>query len=67
MSISRETQTKIVRYIGQFLVDHADELFAVEYSDLSSSDICIRLKRRNEAYESQRRKQGSIQQIRGSE
>ena len=59
MSISRETQTKIVRYIGQFLVDHADELLAVEYSDLSSSDICIRLKRRNEAYESQRRKQGS--------
>lgn len=67
MSISRETQTKIVRYIGQFLVDHADELLAVEYSDLSNSDICIRLKRRNEAYESQRRKQGSIQQIRGSE
>jgi len=32
MSISYETQTKIVRYIGQFLVDHADELFAVEYS-----------------------------------
>ena len=35
-----------VRMVGQYLVDHAEELYAVEYTDLAGDDIQIRLKRR---------------------
>ena len=45
MSISRENQVKIVNAIGQYLADHADELYLIECSDLTGNDIWIHLKR----------------------
>ena len=45
MSISRENQVKIVNAIGQYLVDHVDEPYLIERSDLTGNDIWIHLKR----------------------
>ena len=46
--ITAETPEHIMKLIGQYLIDHADELMPIEYSDLLGDDIVIRLKRRNE-------------------
>ena len=51
MSIDREAQTKAIKLIGQYLIDHADELLPIEWSDMESDDIQIHLKRHEVANE----------------
>lgn len=48
MSISRESETSAIKGIGKYLIDHAEELFCVEWSDMTGNDIWIHLKRREE-------------------
>ena len=44
----KEIMTEIVRIVGEYIAGHADELYAVEYTDLMGDDIQIHLKRRGE-------------------
>ena len=37
--------TEIMRLVGRYLIDHADELYPVEYSDLTGNDIHIHIRR----------------------
>lgn len=41
-----EGMTERVRLVGQYLADHAEELYAVAYDDLTADDIQIHIKRR---------------------
>ena len=46
--ITYETNVEIVKLVGQYLVDHATELYPVEYNDLTGNEIFIHMKRRKE-------------------
>lgn len=41
--IGKDTSRTLVRIVGQFLVNNADKLIMVEYSDLTGDDIKIHL------------------------
>lgn len=43
-----DTSTEIMRLVGQYLIDHAEELYPVEYSDLYGDDIRMRIMRRKD-------------------
>lgn len=43
---NKNPETEIVQMVGQYLVDHAEELYAVAYTDLTGNNIQIRLKRK---------------------
>lgn len=49
--ITNEATEQTIKLIGQYLIDNAQELLPVEYSDLFGDDIVIRLKRRDHNYE----------------
>lgn len=36
---------ELIPLVGQYLIDHADELYPVEYSDLTGNDIHIHIRR----------------------
>ncbi len=44
--ITQEMSAAVVRLVGSYLVDHADDLMMIEYSDLEDDEIEIRIKRR---------------------
>ena len=46
--ITKEATTQIMKLLGQYLIDHADELMPIEYSDLYGDEIVIRLLRRRD-------------------
>ena len=44
--ISDEAIKTTAKLVGQYIVDHADELILTEYSDLTGDEIFIRMIRR---------------------
>lgn len=44
--ISEEAIKTTAKLVGQYIVDHADELILTEYSDLTGDKIFIRMIRR---------------------
>ena len=44
--ISEEAIITTAKLVGQYIVDHADELILTEYSDLTKNEIFIRMIRR---------------------
>ena len=44
--IDSETYKTIAKLVGQYIVDHADELILKEYSDLYGDEIVIKMIRR---------------------
>ena len=49
--ISKEAMETTVRLIGQYMVDHANELIITYCSDMESDNILIRMIRRKETGE----------------
>lgn len=49
MSISRESEIAAIKDIGKYLIDHADELHPIAWSDMKGNDIQIHIKRREVA------------------
>ena len=49
--IDKYASRTLVRIVGQFLVNNADKLIMVEYSDLTGDDIKIHLVRRKDMEE----------------
>lgn len=43
-----DTSTEIMRLVGQYLIEHAEELYPVEYSDMYGDEILIRIIRRKD-------------------
>lgn len=43
--ITKEATIQIMKLLGQYLIDHAEELMPIEYSDLYGDEIVIRLRR----------------------
>ena len=46
-----KAQKEAIQLVGQYLIDHADELLPIKWSDMESDDIQIHLKRREVANE----------------
>lgn len=56
-----KAQKEAIQLVGQYLIDHADELLPIKLSDMESDDIQIHLKRREVANERIYKNRNSIQ------
>lgn len=45
MGTSTEERVKMLQLMGQCIIDHAEELIPMEFSDLTGDDIRIHLRR----------------------
>ena len=46
--IPKETEDEVIRMVGQYIVDHAEELYIVKCSDMFEDEIFIHMKRRKD-------------------
>lgn len=46
--ITKETEDEVIMMVGQYIVDHAEELYMVKCSDMFGDEIFIHIKRRKD-------------------